>query len=67
MFAEQIDGLSARYRRRTVVLPAMLEQARRALAGRAGARLAAKLGIRVHGSTLLRLVRSSPEPGFCRS
>lgn len=61
-FAEQIDGLSARYRRRTVPALALLEQVGLALAGRAGARLAAKLGIRVHRSTLLRLVRALPEP-----
>jgi transposase len=61
-FAEQVDGLSVRYRRRTVPTLALLEQVGLALAGRAGARLAAKLGIRVHRSTLLRLVRALPEP-----
>jgi transposase len=61
-FAEQVGGLSARYRRRTVPALAMLEQVGLALAGRAGARLAARLGIRVHRSTLLRLVRALPEP-----
>src|ERR1700716_944765 len=40
----------------------MLEQVGLALAGRAGARLAARLGIRVHRSTLLRMVRALPEP-----
>ena len=40
----------------------MLEQVGLALAGRAGARLAAMLGIRVHRSTVLRLVRALPEP-----
>jgi hypothetical protein len=44
-FAEQVDGLSARYRRRTAPALAMLEQVGLALAGRAGARLAARLGI----------------------
>lgn len=33
-----------------------------ALAGRAGARLAAHLGIKVDRTTLLRLVRALPEP-----
>ncbi|HEY0692574.1 MAG TPA: ISL3 family transposase [Kribbella sp.] len=61
-FAEQIDGLSARYCRRTVPTLALLEQVGLALAGRAGARLAAKLGVRIHRSTLLRLVRALPEP-----
>jgi hypothetical protein len=36
-FAEQVDGLSARYRRRTVPALAMLEQVGLAPAGRAGA------------------------------
>jgi hypothetical protein len=60
-FAEQVEGLSAPYRRRTAAVLAMLEQVGLALAGRAGARLAARLGIRVHPSTLLRLVRAIPE------
>jgi transposase len=60
-FAEQVEGLSAPYRRRTAPVLAMLEQVGLALAGRAGARLAARLGIRVHPSTLLRLVRAIPE------
>jgi transposase len=61
-FAEQVDGLSAPYRRRTLPLLAMLEQVALALAGRAGARLAARLGISVHRTTLLGLVRALPEP-----
>jgi transposase len=61
-FAEQAEGLSAPYRRRTQPLLAVLEQVGLALAGRAGARLAAKLGIPVHRTTLLRLVRALPEP-----
>jgi hypothetical protein len=40
----------------------MLEKVGLALAGRAGARLAAMLGVRVDRTTLLRLVRALPEP-----
>ena len=39
-FAEQVDGLTARYRRRSLPLLALLAQVGLALAGRAGARLA---------------------------
>lgn len=61
-FVEQVDGLSQRYRRRTLPLLGVLSQVGLALAGRAGARLAAVLGIRVDRTTLLRLVRALPEP-----
>jgi transposase len=61
-FAEQVEGLSARYRRRSVPLLALLAQIGLALAGRAGSRLAAVLGITVHRTTLLGLVAALPEP-----
>lgn len=61
-FVEQVEGLSERYQRRSVPLLAMLAQVGLALAGRAGARLAAHLGIEVDRTTLLRLVRALPEP-----
>ncbi len=61
-FAEQVAGLTARYRRRSVPLLGLLAQIGLALAGRAGARLAAVLGIAVHRTTLLRLVTALPEP-----
>jgi transposase len=61
-FAEQVPGLTARYRRRSVPLLGLLAQIGLALAGRAGARLAAMLGIAVHRSTLLGLVAALPEP-----
>ncbi|WP_223838289.1 ISL3 family transposase [Saccharopolyspora pogona] len=61
-FVEQVDGLSEPNRRRTTPLLAMLGQVGLALAGRAGARLAAILGIKVDRTTLLRLVRALPEP-----
>jgi transposase len=61
-FAEQVAGLTARYRRRSLPLLGLLAQTGLALAGRAGARLAAVLGIGVHRSTLLGLVTALPEP-----
>jgi transposase len=61
-FAEQADGLSVRYRRRSVPLTGMLAGFGLELAGRAAARLAATLGIAVHPATVLRLVAAAPEP-----
>ncbi|MFH8626015.1 ISL3 family transposase [Streptomyces vietnamensis] len=54
-FAEQIPGLTRRHGRRT-------ERLRSTLADRAGARLAAVLGVAVSRSTVLRLVDALPEP-----
>ena len=61
-FAEQVPGLTAWYQRRTAGLRALLEAAALALAGRAGARLAAALGAAVSRHTLIRLVRAMPDP-----
>jgi transposase len=63
-FAEQVDGLTGRYLRRSLPLLGLLAQVALALAGRAGARLAAALGAAVHRTTLLRLVAALPEPGI---
>ena len=61
-FAEQVEGLTSRYTRRTQLARGMLEVIGVALAGRAGARLAATLGLPTSRSTLLRLVRALPDP-----
>jgi transposase len=61
-FAEQVPGLTAFYQRRTPGLRAWLEAAALALAGRAGARLAAALGVTVSRHVPLRLVRAMPDP-----
>jgi zinc-finger of transposase IS204/IS1001/IS1096/IS1165 len=61
-FAEQVEGLTARYRRRSVPLLGVLAQIGLALAGRAGARMTAVLGTAVHRTTLIRLVMALPEP-----
>jgi hypothetical protein len=61
-FAEQIEGLTSAYARRTPLLRRMLEAIGLALAGRSGARLAGLLGICVGRSTMLRLIRPCPIP-----
>ena len=61
-FAEQAEGVSARYRRRSVPLLGMLAGFGLELAGRAAARLAGALGMPVHSSTVLRLVMALPDP-----
>jgi transposase len=61
-FAEQIPGLTTPYARRSQLARRMLEQIALALAGRAGERLADRLGLPVGRSTLLRLVRTLPDP-----
>lgn len=61
-FAEQIPGLTFRHGRTTVRLRAALERIGLALAGRAGARLSAALGVRTGRMTLLRLVKALPDP-----
>ena len=63
-FAEQVDGLTGRYLRRSLPLLGLMAQVGLALAGRAGARLAAALGAAAHRTTLLRLVAALPEPGI---
>jgi transposase len=61
-FAEQVPELAHRYARRTSSLRQLLEHIALALAGRAGARLAARLGITVSRSLLIRLIRTLPDP-----
>jgi transposase len=63
-FAGQADGLTARYQRWSVPLAGLLSQTALELAGRAGMRLAAALGVAVHRGTLLRLVIDLPEPAI---
>ncbi len=61
-FAEQVPGLTTPRARRTGVLKGALEAIALALAGRAGARLADKLGMVVSRDSMLRLVRALPDP-----
>jgi hypothetical protein len=61
-FAEQVTGLTCRYTRRSPLLRQTLEKFGLALAGRAGARLADRLGLAASRSSVLRLVRALPDP-----
>ena len=61
-FVEQVPGLTERHARRSVGLQGALVAVGLALAGRAGARLAATLGMAVSRSTLRRLIRLLPDP-----
>jgi transposase len=61
-FAEQIDGLTSWRARRTPPLAGALTAIALALAGRAGARLAALLDLAVSRSSLLRLIMALPDP-----
>ncbi|GAA0903612.1 ISL3 family transposase [Virgisporangium aurantiacum] len=60
-FAEQIPGVSVRHGRRTPHLTRMLVDIGLALAGRAGSRLAATIGLPAGRNVLLRLVRALPD------
>jgi len=62
MFAEQVDGLTTPYARKTPLLATMLERIAVALAGRAGSRLAAGLGLPASRQVMLRLTMAAPDP-----
>ncbi len=61
-FAEQVVGLTSPHSRFTPLLRDLLTQIGLALAGRAGARLASAAGVAVGRDTLLRLVKTLPDP-----
>ncbi|MCX4538756.1 ISL3 family transposase [Streptomyces sp. NBC_01669] len=63
-FAEPFSRLAAPHARFTNRLNHALERVGLALAGRAGARLAAQLGFGAGRMTLLRRVMALPDPGF---
>ncbi|MFF5018631.1 ISL3 family transposase [Streptomyces sp. NPDC001165] len=63
-FAEPFSRLTAPYARFTTRLNRVLERVGLALAGRAGARLAAQLGFAAGRMTLLRRVMALPDPSF---
>jgi hypothetical protein len=60
-FVEQVAGLTVMWARRTSVAASVLCAIGLALAGRAGARLAGRLGLPASRATLLRLVRKLPD------
>ncbi|MFE2945100.1 ISL3 family transposase [Streptomyces sp. NPDC059255] len=61
-FAEQVPGLTSPHARYTPLLRAVLSSIALTLAGRPGARLAGALSVRVAKDTLLKLLRTVPEP-----
>ena len=61
-FAEQVQGLTVRYARKTPLLAGVLGSIAVALAGRAGSRLAAVLGAPASRQVMLRLVMATPDP-----
>jgi transposase len=61
-FSEQIIGLTAPFARRTPAMTTGLLALALALAGRAGARLAAQLGMPCCRDVLLKLIRVQPAP-----
>ncbi|KOU50307.1 ISL3 family transposase [Streptomyces sp. WM6378] len=62
-FAEQIDGLTSRYGRRTPALQRIVGALGVVLAARAVVRLAVLLSVTVSRMTVLRVVMALPEPG----
>ncbi|MET8160315.1 ISL3 family transposase [Sphaerisporangium sp. NPDC005289] len=61
-FAEQVPGLTVHYGRYSAPLRSLLQTIGLALGGRAGARLTHRLAAAVNRMTLIRLVRSLPDP-----
>lgn len=61
-FAEQVDGLTTRYARKTPLLAGVLGRIAVALAGRAGSRLAAGLSVPASRQVMLRQVMAIPDP-----
>lgn len=61
-FAEQVEGLTSPRARNSGGMQVVLEAVGLALAGRAGARLAARLGLPTSRNTVLRRVRGLPDP-----
>ncbi|WP_283139765.1 hypothetical protein [Rhizohabitans arisaemae] len=61
-FAEQVPGLTVRHGRHSLPLRRLLQTIGLALGGRAGARLTHHLAAAVNRMTLIRLIRSLPDP-----
>ena len=66
-FVEQVDGLTVRYQRRTPLLHHLLLALALALAGRAGARIAAVLAVAVSRVTLISMLMALPDPAATRA
>ncbi|GGN94039.1 ISL3 family transposase [Actinoplanes lobatus] len=64
VFVEQVDGVTTRGAKIITVARGLLERVALALGGRAGARLAARLGLGAGRMTLLRAIRALPLPAI---
>ena len=62
VFAERLYGVTQEYARRTTRQKTALEDIAFALGGEAGSRLASRLGFPTSPDTLLRYIRSAPDP-----
>ena len=62
IFAERLPNLVAPYAQRSYGLTAALQDIGVAMGGEAGARVAARLGMRVSPDTLLHVIRALPDP-----
>ena len=62
IFSEQVEGLTARYARKTPLLAGALASIAVVLAGRARSRLAAALGVPTSRQVMVRLVMAVPDP-----
>jgi transposase len=63
-FAEQVDGLTIRYSRRTPGLVRVVQAVALALAGRAGARLLLVMGVVVSRTTMISVIMRLPDPAL---
>ncbi|MEV6351018.1 ISL3 family transposase [Actinoplanes sp. NPDC051851] len=64
VFVEQVDGVTTRGAKISTGARGLLERVALALGGRAGARLAARLGLCAGRMTLLRAIRAMPLPAI---
>lgn len=62
VFAEQLPSLAGRYARRTLLAGQLLTSVGLAAGGRAGARLAGRLAVPASRTTLIRILRTVPDP-----
>jgi len=62
IFSEQVAGLATRFARKTLLLAGAPRRIAAALAGLAGSRLAAGLGVPASRQVMLRLVMATPDP-----